>query len=360
MGLGVVILANSRPYEGLLASVAVGGLLTFRMVIGRGPTWNTLIWQWAVPFSVVLAVGVCWMGVYNRAVTGKWLLSPYVLHQEQYFDQGVFRFSTLRPPERRPVPHVADFYAHYKEPVQRGRDLVAGTLDAFCRNLAMTVDWMFGMTLETRGAPFARPWFLVFIATIALFDRWVRFSVGTICLVVLGASLVWWCFPHYVAPIYPLGIAVLAVTLRRADVGSRRLQPSRRAPPVIAAVLAALYLGLPIAQHAIIGRFVLPKEERQSAVDVIDAPLRIAATRSSIKQQLERTPGKHLVFVHYGPGYDIQNAWVYHGADLADSRIIFAHDIEAAKNALLIADYPGRSVWRLNVGWDENRLDAYR
>ena len=216
MGSGVVVLANSRPYEGLLTCVAGGALLAFRLVVRCGPSWKTMSIKWGLPFFIVLVVGIGWMAFYNRAVTGNWLQSPYVLHQNQYFEQGVFRFSALRPPERRPAPHVAAFYAHYKQPVERGRSLIAGTVDALYRNLAFTMDWIFGMTLETHGAPFARPWFLVFIATIALFDRWVRFSIGTICFVVLGASVVWWCFPHYLAPIYPLGIAVLAVTLRRA------------------------------------------------------------------------------------------------------------------------------------------------
>ena len=118
MGSGVVVLANSRPYEGLLTCVAGGALLAFRLVVRCGPSWKTMSIKWGLPFFIVLVVGIGWMAFYNRAVTGNWLQSPYVLHQNQYFEQGVFRFSALRPPERRPVPHVAAFYAHYKQPVE--------------------------------------------------------------------------------------------------------------------------------------------------------------------------------------------------------------------------------------------------
>ena len=127
---------------------------------------------------------------------------------------------------------------------------------------------------------------------------------------------------------------------------------------MIAAIIAALNLGLPIAQHAIIARFGLSNAHTHSSVKFPDASSRMALTRLNITQQLERKPGKHLVFVHYAPDFDIQNQWVYNAADLAGSRIIFAHDL-AAKNALLIADYPGRSVWRLNFGGKESRLEAY-
>ena len=66
------------------------------------------------------------------------------------------------------------------------------------------------------------------------------------------------------------------------------------------------------------------------------------------------------MFVHYDPDYDIHDEWVYNGADLPGSRILFAHDLGAAKNSRLIADDPGRSLWLLRVGQKETRLEAYR
>ncbi len=267
MGVAIVVLANSRPFEGLLACVAAGVPLGCWLVRRRDISWHATVFRWLIPLGAVLAAGAFWMGSYNRAVTGSWLKAPYTVHEDQYFEQGVFRFSASRTPDRKPAPHVAAFYANYKRPAQRGRDLVMGTLDACYRNLAMTVDSIFGMTLETRGAPFARLWLLVLIATLSLCDRWIRFCIGAICFVVLGTSLVWWWFPHYVAPIYPLGITVLAVTLRRADIGSRALQPSRRLAPLVAAILAALFLGLPMAQHAIAARFGLSNEAKPSAAE---------------------------------------------------------------------------------------------
>ena len=89
-------------------------------------------------------------------------------------------------------------------------------------------------------------------------------------------------------------------------------------------------------------------------------PSRMPMTRSSVKRQLEVEPGRHLVFVHYDPDYNIHDEWVYNGADLSGSRILFAHDLGAAKNSLLTADFPGRSLWLLRVGQRETRLDAYR
>ncbi len=360
MGVAIVILANSRPFEGLLACVAAGVPLGWWLVRRRDVSWHATVFRWLIPLGAVLAVGGFWMGTYNRAVTGSWLKAPYVVHESQYFEQGVFRFSASQTPDRKPAPHVAAFYANYKRPAERGRDLVLGTLAACYRNLATTVDSTFGMTLETHGAPFARLWLLVLIATLSLCDRWIRFCIGAICFVVLGTSLVWWWFPHYVGPIYPLGVAVLAVTLRRADLGSRAMQPSRRFAPLVAAILAASFVGLPMAQHVIAARFGHFHEAPPSSTESRGTSSRMPMTRSSVKRQLEVEPGRHLVFVHYDPDYNIHDEWVYNGADLPGSRILFAHDLGAAKNSLLTADFPGRSLWLLRVGQKETRLDAYR
>jgi hypothetical protein len=359
MGAGVIALANARPFEGIWASMIAGVPLTIWFFADRSRPLTTKVWRWLLPFVTVLVVGAGWMAYYNRAVTGSWLIPPYVLHEKQYFDQGVFRFSSEHPPGRVPAPRVAAFYANYKALPQRGLRLVLGTAEATYRNLGLTVDSATGMTLETRGSSFARLWLLALIATISLRSRWVWFCIGGIGFVVLGASLVWWWFPHYVAPIYPLEIAVFAVTLRRADLGSRALRPSRRLAPLVAVILAALFLGLPMAQHAMAAHFGLTQEAKPSSAESRGSTSRTPMTRSSIKRQLELEPGRHLVFVHYDPDYDIHDEWVYNGADLPGSRILFAHDLGAAKNARLIADDPGRSLWLLRVGQKETRLDAY-
>jgi hypothetical protein len=360
MGAGVVTLANTRPFEGLLACVAAGVPLTVWLVQNRGVTFSAKLARWLFPVSGVVLIGVAWMAYYNLAVTGSWLTPPYVVHQNQYFDQGVFRFSSPRPPDRKPVPRVAAFYAEYKKRPQRGLPLVLGTLESFYRNLAMSIDSSLGMTLETRGLPFARLWLLALIATVSLQDRWVWFCLGTVCLVLMGAALVWWWFPHYVAPIYSIEIAVLAMTLRRADARTRRLRPARRMAPLIVAIMAALFIALPMLNHVLLARYAPPEIDKPTAASARDASPSDTRTRPQIIRQLERQAGRHLVFVRYDPDFTVHEEWVYNGADLAGSSVIFAHDLGPTKNAQLTADFPGRALWIVHVNSRESRLEHYR
>ncbi len=61
-------------------------------------------------------------------------------------------------------------------------------------------------------------------------------------------------------------------------------------------------------------------------------------------RQLGQMPGRLLVFVRYSPLHPFQDEWVYNGADVADSRIIWARDLGPEADQQLEALYPGRKV----------------
>ena len=71
LGVGLVVLANSRPYEGFVLSL---------------PLLATLRWRrrWVVPLLVVLTIGGGMTAAYNWAVTGHPLRLPIVAYARQY------------------------------------------------------------------------------------------------------------------------------------------------------------------------------------------------------------------------------------------------------------------------------------
>src|SRR5262249_54750512 len=70
LGVGVAILANSRPYEGLLVSLPAGGLLLAWMVDKHGPLARGAIGRLVCPILLVLVCTAGTMGLYNWRVTG--------------------------------------------------------------------------------------------------------------------------------------------------------------------------------------------------------------------------------------------------------------------------------------------------
>jgi hypothetical protein len=97
--IGLVLLLNTRPYEGGVLSLAAGAaLLWWRH--RRGPHLAGLLApRLLIPFILICGLGAAWTGYYNYRVTGDPFLLPYVLNARTYASSPNFY---LLP--RGPVP----------------------------------------------------------------------------------------------------------------------------------------------------------------------------------------------------------------------------------------------------------------
>ncbi len=55
--------------------------------------------------------------------------------------------------------------------------------------------------------------------------------------------------------------------------------------------------------------------------------------------------GKQLMIVRYSPTHDPGDEWVYNGADLDGSRVLWARELDPASNAKLLDYYRDRQIW---------------
>src|SRR5437899_1517666 len=69
VGLGLVIMANSRPYEGLVFSVALGAGILFWLKGRRLPPWPLLVRRLFVPAACILCLAAGAMGYFYWRVT---------------------------------------------------------------------------------------------------------------------------------------------------------------------------------------------------------------------------------------------------------------------------------------------------
>ncbi|MBW1688619.1 MAG: hypothetical protein JRS35_26595, partial [Deltaproteobacteria bacterium] len=113
--VGLLLLANSRPYEGLLFSlVPLGTLLAYRIWLRRDRL-GLAPWRVLVPSSALLAGGVAFMASYNASVTGDPLSLPYRVYEKQYSYVPLFSWGELStpPPYRHEV--MRHFYKEWAE-----------------------------------------------------------------------------------------------------------------------------------------------------------------------------------------------------------------------------------------------------
>src|SRR5206468_11865438 len=79
--------------------------------------------------------------------------------------------------------------------------------------------------------------------------------------------------------------------------------------------------------------------------------------RAAIARLVASEPGRHVIFVRYGRNRDFE--WVYNGADIDRSRVIWAHDLGDTRNRALMDYYAGRRFWMLVVDTPKVDLSPY-
>ncbi len=324
LGLGLAILANSRPFEGLVAASVIGTALLIRAF--KTQPFRRLALRLAAT-AAVLATAAAWMLAYNNAVTGDPLRMPYQEYQEQYEVNPQFTFLPAKqdPPEFR--HHIFRRYAleFQRSSYERGRK--SGSIQQ--RDVMLLLSFFLGPALllpVALGALGARRyWTAVWMTTVAV-------SVAAHLPVATS-----FFYPHYLAPAIPALLAVVVAGWRTLAAWS----PAGR--PVGAAMSAAL-------MAACVGAFLLSTVWRSGHGEGWDRSY--TARRSTIVRNLESRPGKHLVVLQYEPDHFVHQEWAYNGADIEGARILWARSMGFAKDQDLFEAFPDRHVWLFNPDED--------
>lgn len=81
--------------------------------------------------------------------------------------------------------------------------------------------------------------------------------------------------------------------------------------------------------------------------------------RADLERWLESQPGPQLVFVWYSARHRVTEEWVYNHADLVHSQVIWARNLGAEHNRLLLQQFPDRTVWLVDADQGEPQLIPY-
>jgi hypothetical protein len=347
MALGLVLLANSRAYEGLVLSLPVGLALFAQLLTNPRIGAKTQILRVLLPIVVVLTLAGLLMGDYFWRVTGSPVRMPYEVNRATYATAPIFLWQSPRP---EPVYHHAvmrEFYsrfeqATYEEEVQTVYGLILAKLAFVIPFFA----FYFGPALLLPLLMFPR----------VLADRRIRFLVAAGAVVILGLAVEVFFLPHYAAPLTALNLALVVQALRHLRVWRWDGQPAgaclvRILPLVCAGALAirliAPGMGLPLTETSVWWLRLAPSER--------------GLERARLLGHLEGMQGQHLVVVRYGPEHDprTQAEWVYNTADVDRAKVIWAREMDAAENARLLEYYRTRRIWLLEPDRQPVKLQPY-
>jgi hypothetical protein len=339
--IGLVILANTRPYEGLAFSIVPLVYLLVWLVRNRGNHAHIL----RKVVAVFLLVGVPSAGAmmyYNRRCTGHALTMPYVINQDTYHVTRPFLWQT-----RYQIPDY-----HHQE-MRRGYVLweYPDYLNLHS-SISEGLQDILGLKFRTYYNFYLWPFFLaVFPATwIAAKSKRLRPLVltGGVLLVALLLQL-WRPLGHYAAPGTCVVMALLVTSIRLA----RTIRWGKFQIGV------ALSRAIMICMFAILGYSIIYTAINPFDLLRTESP-RSDLVRASLATNLDRMPGKHLVFVHSAERGNPRIDWVYNEPDIDHAKIVWARDMGSVMNQELVRYFPDRDALIVNKDDAVPRLAPYK
>ena len=334
MGLGIAILANSRPYEGLLFCIPVAVWLLWWLA-GKTKSRLTLrgrVVQLFLPLGTVLALTLAFMGYYNWRLTGDAFLMPHVLNTRTYHTTPLFLWEHPKPPVHYRNQQFEDFYNGWaREDYQNTWSDVRRVSVEKAVRCGSTYFW-WGALYLLPGLPFV------------FRDKKMRLPLIIFFLVASGVFAVIWSMPHYAAPLTCVIFALLVQAIRHL----RKMRVSGR--PVGLALSAAAILLLAADTWTSIS---------QNVCDTLQWTCQGDPSRAAIQENLSHKPGKHLVVVRYGEDHNIHDEWVFNGAEIDAAKVLWARELDAQQNAKLFAYFKDRQAWLAEPDTDNTKLLPY-
>ena len=350
MGLGLALLANTRPYESLFFCLPIAAVLLIWMFGRSAPPLLLSLRRVLLPLSLVLAITVGAMGYYFWRVTGSPIRIPYQVNISAYH-LVYFPWQKLQPA------------ALYRHAVMKQFYQGPPVLDSYGQVHRHPLLWILLKPLPLVIFFLGPVLLLPVLAWIAIRPRRSLMKTTSrntrFLLLVCGCTMIGLTLPiylpmaHYAAPMTAAVYALVLQSMRYVRLWKWDGKPSGlflvRAVPVIC-------LGL------------LPVRAAASALH-IPVPVTIIHTwysedphniqRARVINRLEREPGQHLVFVRYEPEHEIFLDWVYNSADIDSAKVVWARDMGAGGNQELIEYFKARRVWLVEPDETPLRLAPY-
>lgn len=332
MAVGIILLATSRPYEGLFLCVPVAFVLARWMLLGSNrPNAAVLLRRTAVPLALIVAAGA-WMGYYDYRAFGHPLTPPYAVDRATYAMAPYFIWQSARP---EPVYRQAVMRQFYYQNELKDFNKIHSPSGFLPENVLKAARGM----LFYAGILFLPP--LIMIRRVFL-DHRVRFLVLCCLILAAGQLLEIFLIPHYVAPFTAAFYAIGLQAMRHLRLWQPGSQPVGRMLVRLTVTLCVALAGMRLFAGPL--HLAMPVWPAVWASEWYGRGNDDNA-RAPIEAQLEQLPGKQLVLVRYGPNHDSLIEWVYNAADIDHSKVIWAWDMGAAKNRELIQYYKDRHVW---------------
>jgi hypothetical protein len=331
LGFGLLILANSRPFEGLVVCLPVAALLLGWLISRRGPPIRIALGQVILPLALALVVIADAVLEYNQRVTGDPLLMPYEVYEREYAIAPNFLWQTPRPEPAYRHAAMRDCNAGWAMDWYTQQQTLFGWAVMMVGKAKLFLNFYLGSVVMVL------PWIAL---GWVLRNRWMLFALLTCAVLAAAFTRVTFFFPHYAAPITAVIFVLVVQGMRQVRLWRWRGQPLGRfvvgaVPAVCLGTLALSFWGM---------RDVNPHSDH--------------LWRAQVEARLPEDGHKHLIILRDGEksAYD---CWIYNAADIDAAPVVWAREMDVEHNRRLLAYFQDRRVWLLDTDKESTRLTAY-
>jgi hypothetical protein len=336
LGLGIALLMNTRPFEGLVLTASALALLAiwFWRYRHKGIAFAPVV----IPAASIVAIGLAFAGYYNWRVTGSPVRMPYEVNRDTYGWPENLGFLPVKNVRfQHPVLHKM-----YEKEIAHHQ--IYSSWQSFTDSVDVRAyeNWAFFF-----GPVLTIPLLLV---PSVFRDRRTR-PLVVILVILLAVNLFQMVlYPYHLAPVVPLLFAIVAQGTRHIYALFERTSRAR-------ALVFAVVLPLCVAA---VSSMKLAAEDLQIPLTYWEhAAEAHRDARAYIEYWLSRRPGKQLVIVHYSAHHNPDQEWVYNAADIDASKVVWAREMDSKSDAELLRYFKDRHVWTLNADAQPPRVVPY-
>jgi hypothetical protein len=338
LAVGIILIWFVRPFEGGFFVLAAGALVLFDVVRRRLPAncdWRASgLRSFIAVLLVCGAVTLAFQAYYDFRVTGRVWVLPYLLHQQQYNYEPVLWIQRPTTPTIEANPVIREYHQEWEfNQYKERRDLFTGRGSWVAElekeltppdlkerlkvaELLVVLVVILALSFLSRNDGVVRElWFVLVVSAIPLLLESFTFAhymvAVTVTLIALVFRLIWLCYERH----WP-----------KPSIG----------PLLAACLIAALFCGA-------VGNNIF------RAWREVKHPFPFRVERARIERELMAQDGMQVLFVRYSPEHDPGLEWVYNGADIDGSKLIWARDLGPEQDKQLIDYYRGRHFWILNA-----------
>jgi hypothetical protein len=333
LAIGIVILALSRPFEGLLLCLPVSFVLGRWVLFGKNKLAASLLMRRAALPLALLIAAAAWLGYYDYRAFGNPLTLPYTVGRATYATAPYFVWQSPRPEPAYRHPAMRYYYEETELKFSSQSRTLPGFLLTKLLMASAAVQFFAGIALLPP---------LIMLRRVFM-DRRIRFLVVCLLVLMAGMSIQIFLLPHYLAPFTAAFYAIGLQAMRHLRVWKPENRPVGLMLVRLMVTVCLIMSGLRLFAGPL--HLALPEYPAIAWNFMWYGPDHFGTERVRVEADLKQLPGKQLAIVRYSAQHNPFDEWVYNAADIEGSKIVWAREMDSANNAELIQYYRDRRVW---------------